>query len=31
MEGRAPMKIIIRKNEYDEYEVPTVIGITGTD
>tara|TARA_R110002012_G_scaffold14228_4_gene59378 strand:- start:206 stop:397 length:192 start_codon:yes stop_codon:yes gene_type:complete len=25
------MKIIIKKNEWDEYEVPTVTGISGSD
>jgi hypothetical protein len=25
------MKCIIKKNEYDEYEVPTQFGITGAD
>lgn len=25
------MGITIKKNDYDEYEVPTVIGVTGAD
>lgn len=26
-----PLKVIIKKNEYDEYEVPTQFGLTGAD